>query len=332
MIEVDSLLMQTVELPPCGPSLEYDPLYLELERTVQGKPEQVLGEHAVAAVPPDWIDVRDRASALLSRSKDLRIAVWLTRALVHLENISGLASGLGLIEGLLVRYWETVHPLPDIDDKDLTIRLNTLAALANSESLLGDLRGAVLVQASTHERITVRDVEVALGRLPASSGSASSLHQIETAMHEATDRGQDVFADMERAARSCQSIIDLISEKVGTQQSPDLKPLTVTLNSLLALARPEAAMLMSATEGEARASDKPGERVVSTCALRSRDDAFLLLDAVCDYLEKHEPANPAPLLIRRAQKLMTMGFVEIIQDLAPDSLAQVKNIAGLDKE
>jgi type VI secretion system protein ImpA len=35
------------------------------------------------------------------------------------------------------------------------------------------------------------------------------------------------------------------------------------------------------------------------------------------------------LLIRRAQRLINKSFVEIMQDLAPDSLSQIRNIAGL---
>lgn len=58
----------------------------------------------------------------------------------------------------------------------------------------------------------------------------------------------------------------------------------------------------------------------------------MMLEKVCDYLERNEPTNPAPLLIRRAKRLMTKNFVEILKDLAPDSVAQVEKIAGLDKE
>jgi type VI secretion system protein ImpA len=237
-----------------------------------------------------------------------------------------------LIEGLLVSYWEDVHPLPDPEDKDLTIRLNTLASLSNSDSLLGDLRGALLVKTSTHERISVRDAEVALGRLPASSGGAPSLAMIEAAMRESSDAGQAVIANIGHALRSCQAISDLIKDKVDAQASPDLKPLTNTLSSLLALSQGGADMNESVTAGEAETGEGPSDIRDTSKAIRSRDDALRLLDAVCDYLVKYEPTNPAPLLIRRAQRLMTMGFVEIIQDMAPDSLAQVKNIAGLDRE
>ena len=52
------------------------------------------------------------------------------------------------------------------------------------------------------------------------------------------------------------------------------------------------------------------------------------LDRACEWLERHEPTNPAPLLIRRAQRLMGKSFLEIIRDLAPAGIDQIENIAG----
>jgi type VI secretion system protein ImpA len=43
----------------------------------------------------------------------------------------------------------------------------------------------------------------------------------------------------------------------------------------------------------------------------------------------NEPSNPAPLLIRRAQRLIGSDFLDIMRDLAPESLVQINTIAGL---
>ena len=64
--------------------------------------------------------------------------------------------------------------------------------------------------------------------------------------------------------------------------------------------------------------------------IQSRADAVRMLEKICEFIEKTEPANPAPLFIRRGQRLMTKNFVEIMQDLAPDSLNQLKQITGLE--
>jgi type VI secretion system protein ImpA len=63
-------------------------------------------------------------------------------------------------------------------------------------------------------------------------------------------------------------------------------------------------------------------------ALRSRDDVKRILEQVCTFIERTEPSNPAPILIRRAQRLLDRNFMDIIQDLAPDAVAQIEKLAG----
>jgi type VI secretion system protein ImpA len=64
--------------------------------------------------------------------------------------------------------------------------------------------------------------------------------------------------------------------------------------------------------------------------IHSREDAVRMLEKVCEFIERTEPANPAPLFIRRGQRLMTKNFVEILQELAPESLNQLKQITGIE--
>ena len=333
MNEFDALLEQTTDTPPCGPNLEYDQSYLELERAVQVKPEQVLGDHIIPATTPDWLDIKKRAIELLGRSKDIRIAVWLTRALVSLENLPGLVKGLSLIEGLLKQYWQEVHPQPDPDDGDITIRVNTLAALVDSEALLGDLRAAIFVQSSKHARLTVRDVEIASGHLPAQAGSKPiSLVEIESAANNASENGRTINLEIQSALQSLKAINQHILEHAGPERLIDFKPLANTLTRLLSVFKPtvnSSDPANQADEFSAVVDTTPGPSVPA--GIRNRDDVNRYLDDVCEYLSKHEPSNPAPLLIRRAQKMLTMDFVEIIKELAPDGLNQVKTIAGIPK-
>jgi len=63
-------------------------------------------------------------------------------------------------------------------------------------------------------------------------------------------------------------------------------------------------------------------------AIGSRADALRALDRVCEWIERNEPTNPAPLLIRRSQRLMTKTFLEIIRDLAPQGVTDIEKLAG----
>ncbi|MGE5171379.1 MAG: type VI secretion system protein TssA, partial [Rudaea sp.] len=81
--------------------------------------------------------------------------------------------------------------------------------------------------------------------------------------------------------------------------------------------------------GETAPAAEGGGETLAVGAMRSRQDALRALDAVCEFLSRNEPSNPAPLLIRRAQRLIGSDFLDIMRDLAPESLVQINAIAGL---
>ena len=62
----------------------------------------------------------------------------------------------------------------------------------------------------------------------------------------------------------------------------------------------------------------------------SRDDVLRMLDKLVGYYTRHEPSSPIPILLERARRLVPMNFFEIMQDLAPDGVAQLTVIRGPD--
>ncbi|MEL6107641.1 MAG: hypothetical protein AAFU85_16505, partial [Planctomycetota bacterium] len=50
--------------------------------------------------------------------------------------------------------------------------------------------------------------------------------------------------------------------------------------------------------------------------------------SVCDFYEINEPSSPLPLLIRRAQRLASASFLDILRDVAPDGLIQAEALGG----
>src|SRR5439155_26993567 len=105
--------------------------------------------------------------------------------------------------------------------------------------------------------------------------------------------------------------------------TPMIKPLECLLG-----ASDTALGVRTEAEREGQAESGHGARPAMTGEIRSRDDALRMLELVCSYLELHEPSNPAPLFIRRAQRLIKKSFLEIVRDLMPDSLSQLEKLAG----
>ena len=62
--------------------------------------------------------------------------------------------------------------------------------------------------------------------------------------------------------------------------------------------------------------------------IRTREDVLAALDRILKYYNRYEPSSPLPLLLRRAKRLATKSFMEIMKDLTPDSIPQLQQLAG----
>ncbi|WP_201211718.1 type VI secretion system protein TssA [Rhodocyclus purpureus] len=337
MVDIAELVADVAEQPPCGPDLEYDPAFHELELAALGKPEQQFGSTLIPAEAPAWEEVRDAAVSLLKRSKDLRVATLLTRALLHSEGFPGLLEGLQLILQLLQRFWEDVYPRLDAEeDNDPTMRLNALAPLVDAEALLRDLRDAWLVRSRQHGQVLVRDVEVALGKLPPRrNAEVPSQRQIDSILAAVAAEDPTPLALVDQTRATAKELADFLNDKVGAGRAPDFKPL-LTILALLAHAVQgalgEATPVAAAPGGDSEVNPASAVEMPMSTGIRTREDALRMIDQVVDYFERNEPTNPAPLLIKRARRLVSMSFIDIVKEMAPDGLRQIETIAGPGQE
>ena len=331
-IDLDALLAPVIEAAPSGANLEYDSAFIALEDAARGKAEQQYGETVIAAQEPDWRAMQEQAAQLLARTRDLRVVIHWLRAATKLRGFGAFANGIALIHGLIARQWDTLHPQLDATDhNDPTMRLNALAPLTDADTVLADLRAAPL--GSARGSITARQVELAFGRAEPNRGEAVPSEAGALDGLNVANQGSPGLLDTLVATHDHVVALDrLLGDKVGAAQAPDLKELRA-LTQCLALAAQAARGETSAEAGDAVATPS-GPRSAGVAStprvINSRDDALNALDRVCEWIERHEPTNPAPLLIRRAKRLMGKSFLDIIRDLAPDGLSQVERIAGVE--
>ena len=321
---------------PCGPDLEYDNDFLALNQAAAGKPESTFGP----AEPPDWRAVVERSEGLLDRSRDLRIALLWMRGKLHTSGYGALALGLRLINGLIEQLWDHVHPLPDPDDGDPYARVNTLTTLRESEGLIGDLRDSRLIQDRAVGELTIRSVLIALGQLPAGEDeSAPSKDQITGMLRAAIERAPGLRVQCQDAVTLTRALISLTNDKLGNAAAPDLRPLYTLAHGVASLLPAEDGA--GADSGPAEGGggtdaggggEAGGAKRSLSGSINSREDAIRAIDMICTYLERSEPTNPAPLFLRRARQLIGHNFLQLIKALAPEALAGVAGMVGIDPD
>ncbi|MGB8298022.1 MAG: type VI secretion system protein TssA [Polyangia bacterium] len=339
--DIESLLQPLAGQNPCGLDLEYDPAFLDLERQVRGKPEQQMGSAVVPAEEPDWGAVARSATGLLGRTKDLRIAFHLTRALLHTDGFSGLRAGLAVLRGFVEQYWDGLFPRLDPDDgNDPTFRVNALMGLCDP-AVADRFRTVPLVTARTFGRFSLRDLAVASGELPPARG-------VEPPTSAAIDGAfaESPIADLQATAETLRQSLEhlaaietSVGARVGMAQAPSFSKLSVLVaqaHKILAARLDRrgvvAPPLAGDSSGDATTGDASASAPVSPPgAINSREDVVRLLDRMCEYYERNEPSSPVPLLLRRCKRLVSANFLDIVRDVAPDAVSQVETLRGPEK-
>jgi type VI secretion system protein ImpA len=341
----DNLLRPVENHAPTGENLEYDPEFIALEQIATPTSERAMGDSLKAAVEPDWDRVASAAEALFKRTHDLRVAIHLTAASTRIHGIAGWSAGLGLIRGLLERYWDEVHPQLDADDdNDVTARANAIRPLGDPRSVLAYFRNAPFVMSARLGRYSLRDLRIATGAInPAPSAEGvppPTLIDLEACCMDCPDdQLPDAAATLAVALEHALAIAAIARERLGAA-SPDLNPLSGDIEELkkfidkqLSRRFPERAEVH--TSGSPSPSeDSPADRGTrrneerNSGAIQGPDDIVLRLDEICSYYERYEPSSPLPILLKRARRLVGKSFEEVLKNVAPGGLAELQTLSG----
>nr|WP_321930418.1 type VI secretion system protein TssA [Paraburkholderia guartelaensis] len=364
---IDTLLAPISADAPCGPDLEYDAEFLELQRCATAKPEEQYGEVVIAAQSPVWREVERLALALLARTKDLRIVVPLSWAWIDSRGLQGYADGLRLASALLDAYWESLHPALVFDDEaDPLPRFNALAELAGpqgcvraarEQALIGTLSvsaAAELLQqgegvmsgesgndagngvggyAGGRARLLRELCEAHAAGSPALRAALAVREQLEGLRRRTSERlGEAWTIDKSAFERQLAALAAELPQDMGQPQAmPEAVEQDMPQNAEQnAPPRQRAAGTPNGTNGTNGTSGTSGTSGTAwrDAEISSRADIDFGLEKMCRYLELHEPSHPAPIFLRRAQRLLSLNFYEIFRDIAPESVRELDHLSG----
>lgn len=336
---IGQLLADVAPDAPCGANLEYDAEFLQLQERATPRAEQQYGDTVIPAEAPDWRAVERLALALSARTKDLRVIACLARSWTEQHGIPGYADALALVANLLEHRWDTLHPRLDADgEPDPTLRMNALAEVAGAHDCARAARRQPLFDGGP----SVRDAERLLdGRDDAGSPVAGSRESLLAALSTARSDGTTPLDAARAALHALDAIRVCVTDRLGREWAPDEGDAEKALRRIvrevpLPEPQPVSPDMQQAAPGDASpagpaataAAAMPNAHAWRDAEVTSRDDVRIGLDKMCRYFEQHEPSHPAPLLLRRAQRLLALDFYEIIRDLAPESLPKLDLLSG----
>jgi type VI secretion system protein ImpA len=342
----DGLMRPLSDAAPCGHSLEDSSMLAEFDAYKLFGQQIVIGTRRPGQKedepppPPPWEEIGGKALAALARSKDLRVLVHLSAAQLWKEGLLPFCETLRVAAGWLEAWFDAVYPRVD---EDIYFRTNALNNFNDRLAIVDALRRTPLVSTRSTGPISLRHIEMATGIVPVTKSDAipPKEGEINTAFAAAplVDL-QAQIAAVKGALDSLARIDARMAAAGGVDATPSFdgrgdKEKLVSLRHQLKriheialtqiAARPDAPQAVGNGEG-------PGEGAVApaaTGAIRTRQDAIRALDAVMRFFETTEPSSPVPMFIERAKRLVSVSFLDALQDIAPDALNAVKAAGGV---
>jgi type VI secretion system protein ImpA len=230
--------------------------------------------------------------------------------------------------------------------------MNALASLTEPEGLGRSVRDARLLD-DAGTLMSLRQVEALLDSSKADQiDYPGGIGRLREAARRAHEKATPQVVALRAALELLQRIRETSERALGQSWAPDFSRLERSLRTVVQLmpeqAPPEPAASVS-HEGDAHAQGTAQGAVAGAQAaasgaanvgaglratsikeieISSRDDVQVLLEKACQYMERTEPSHPAPMLIRRAQRLLDLNFFQIIEELVPEGLQKIESLAG----
>lgn len=352
-LDVNTLLTPIAGENPAGASLRYDPIYDVIKEARRSDDTLNQGDWQREIKTADWRKVTETASdALVTKSKDLQIAAWLTEALVKQRGFAGLRDGFQLLRGLQAQFWNPLYP--EVEDGDLEARIMVIEFLnrelppalrqipvtqgevyswsrwkeSREVDNLGRQDPAAHAAARAEGKITGEQFDKAVTATPPAyyatlfedlNQTWEEYQQLDQVMNEKFGREAPSLLEVKKAVEECRTLVNGIAKQKGVLPEPTM----------------DQAQETGVADGESGAQVAAQPVPVTGGALplepQNRADALSRLAAVAAYFHRTEPHSPVAYLVERAVQWGQMPLAQWLQEVVKDAtvLTSIRETLGL---
>lgn len=327
---LEVLLTPISDDAPCGEDLDGkgDEEYIRIERDIEKAQET-----------REWKVLKKDTLNLLSTTKDFRLATHLSKTLLHTEKfpIDGVTQGLYLINEYIDRFWDCTYPPEDKDEPDEkhADRINAIAELGSWKTFLLPLRKKcpVLVFEGIGEYF-LEDL-TALKNGDKVEGKVSPKELLGSLPENEKELIDASLNSFQTALKLAEKTKTLLLEKTGISFTdfdsyllPNIKDGISVLSDLSP--NTEEVITSDAENTDAPVGNISSQKDISS--IKSRDDVVRILELICAYYRENEPSSPLPLLLNRAKSIVHKDFLEVLEELVPDSISMTEPVFGRSEE
>jgi type VI secretion system protein ImpA len=358
MLDVEALLTPITGENPAGKDVRYDGTHDAIKEARRADDALAQGEWVREIKTANWSAVTEIATeALVSKSKDLQVASWLTEALLKRYGFPGIRDGFHLIRALQERYWDGLYP--EIEDGDLESRAAPLVWLNEKLPLairqvpvtqgvsgeyyawlhwkesrevdnLGRQDQEAMAAALADGKITGEQFDKTVDGTPLAyyrtlfedlSQLVQEYEQLDRVVDGRFGRQAPTLRELKEAIEDCRQLVaDILKKKGGLEPEP-------TPSAPEPKAEPGffGRLLRGMEEQPPLERQSPAERsmrdqppAVVSLMPQDRADALRRLAAVAEYFHRTEPHSPVAYLVQRAVRWGEMPLEEWLRDVIHD--------------
>ncbi|MBT0960205.1 type VI secretion system protein TssA [Denitromonas iodatirespirans] len=337
---------------PCGQDMMFSAEFDAIQDARRfDDPSLAQGEWVTQVKEADWPQVIRLCQTLLAeRTKDLRVAVWLTEAMASTRGLDGLADGYDLLARLCDTWWDSVHPLPDDDDPSQRIGsvdwlVTRSTRLIQETPITRSAKGRYALQDLASARATASSME----RNPGAADEVARKAHLTMAQFEAARKDTpgayfvSCVAAVERASAAVSAFKRIIDVALG-EDAPAFGGVFDALQEFEAICRryaqeaghhtgpaPDAPTPAADAPAAANASSAVGAAAPAHGPIRTRDDALRQLNDIAAFFKATEPHSPVAYLAEKAARWGQMSLHEWLRAVVKDdaALLQMEDLLGV---
>jgi len=329
MLDIDQLLVPISITQVSGEDLSFSS---DLDHIAHARreddPALEQGEWKTALKSADWPFVATHCEQLIrSRSKDLRVAVWLAEAHAKTRHFRGLGDGYALLAGLCERFWDSLYPAPEEGDHELRIG-NLFWLLSRSPQLVKE------IPVTEDGTVSLADFDAARLRAAHAAPEVDNNNpwgkQVESDGPDIDEldarRRQNsaafntvLLADAQYCLASLQALERTVDKRLGADGpgfAPAREALQHAIDFIGLLAPVGEAIETPAPPSGATVPARAAERDDGIIA--SRQQAIEQLRRVAEYFRRAEPHSPVAYMAEKAAAWGAMPLHEWLRNVVRD--------------
>ena len=326
-LDPSRLLAPVSDDDPTGPDLAYDPQRYEIEQAFETEVSIDASGVEAQASDIDWRAIIAKIVEQSARTKDIWLPVYLCRAGARAGDLEVVEAGAKYLAGLLETYWPGLHPR--LEEYGFQGRKGPCDSLTGAPQFIQPLRRITLIRHPRLGDYSIDDFE----RFRLGGETEEGYGMFRAALEDVSQDGlEEIIQRLDAISDSLRRVDLTLTANADDGGSTNFRATYEALDQMRRAVQAFGPKLAASENGEPTVEPDVASPSFSNSTpalgvrIETRDDVVRALEALGDYYRRREPGHPILTLLQRAREWVGLDFMAILEDIAPGSVEEARNV------